>query len=121
MRVPVVTVVCVVMALGCASLRDQPSATAVRDDQKQAPAQPFEAGGLQSGELFDALVQMDRALFEASFETCDAAKANSIFADDVEFYHDQTGLAVGEQVRENTRRLGPAVGARAQGRRPLRP
>jgi hypothetical protein len=121
LRVPVVTVVCVVMALGCASLRDQPSATAVRDDQKQAPAQPFEAGGLQSGELFDALVQMDRALFEASFETCDAAKANSIFADDVEFYHDQTGLAVGEQVRENTRRLTASCPGRRGVKRTLVP
>ncbi|MBY0236147.1 MAG: nuclear transport factor 2 family protein [Burkholderiaceae bacterium] len=55
--------------------------------------------------MFEVLAQMDRALFEASFETCDAAKANAFFADDVEFYHDQTGLAVAEQVRENTRRL----------------
>lgn len=30
---------------------------------------------------------------------------NAIFTDDVEFYHDQTGLSAGEQVRENTRRL----------------
>ena len=71
------------------------------------PASPLSASadGLQSGELFDALAQMDRTLFEATFVTCDAVKANAIFADDVEFYHDQTGLAVAEQVRENTRRL----------------
>lgn len=61
--------------------------------------------GLQSGALFDVLAEMDTDLFKASFETCDAAKANAIFTDDVEFYHDQSGLSVGEQVRENTRRL----------------
>lgn len=48
---------------------------------------------------------MDSILFDASFASCDAAKANAIFADDVEFYHDEAGFAVGEQVRENTRRL----------------
>jgi hypothetical protein len=62
-------------------------------------------GALTSGPLYDALLEMDRRLFEASFVTCDAATANAIFADDVEFYHDQAGRSVGEQVRENTRRL----------------
>lgn len=62
-------------------------------------------GGLDSGPLFDELSRMDSALFEASFVTCDAARANAIFAEDVEFYHDKDGLSTGEQVRENTRRL----------------
>ena len=66
---------------------------------------PGLAGGLESGPLFDELARMDSAMFEASFVTCDAAKANAIFADDVEFYHDKDGLSSGEQVRENTRRL----------------
>lgn len=61
--------------------------------------------GLTSGTVFDALARMDSVLFDASFASCDAKKANAIFTDDVEFYHDQTGLMVGEQVRENTRRL----------------
>lgn len=61
--------------------------------------------GLRSGALYDALADMDRQVFDASFVSCDAAKANAIFSEDVEFFHDQTGLAVGEQVRENTRRL----------------
>jgi hypothetical protein len=65
----------------------------------------LEGGGLTAGPLFDELARMDAALFEASFVTCDAEKANAIFADDVEFYHDKDGLSVGEQVRENTRRL----------------
>ena len=61
--------------------------------------------GLRSGPLFDALARMDSVLFDASFASCDANKANAIFTDDVEFYHDQAGFTVGEQVRDNTRRL----------------
>jgi|ERR1051325_1686848 hypothetical protein len=61
--------------------------------------------GLRSGPLFEELARMDSILFDASFVLCDAAKANAIFADDVEFYHDKDGLSVGEQVRENTRKL----------------
>ena len=66
---------------------------------------PALKGGLDSGPLFDELARMDSAMFEASFVTCDAARANAIFAEDVEFYHDKDGLSSGEQVRENTRRL----------------
>jgi hypothetical protein len=66
---------------------------------------PALEGGLDAGPLFDELARMDSAMFEASFVTCDAAKANAIFAEDVEFYHDKDGLSSGEQVRENTRRL----------------
>jgi hypothetical protein len=121
LRVLVVAAVCAVTAIGCASSRDQPSANAAREGEQHVPAQPLEEGGLQSGELFDVLAQMDRELFEASFETCDAAKANAIFADDVEFYHDQTGLMVGEQVRENTRRLTASCPARRGVKRTLVP
>jgi len=64
--------------------------------------------GLTSGPLFDALARMDSVLFDASFSSCDAAKANAIFSDDVEFYHDQAGFSAGEQVRENTFRLTAA-------------
>ena len=63
------------------------------------------AGGSTSGLLFDALAQMDSVLFDASFVSCDADKANAIFSEDVEFYHDRTGLATGEAVRESTRKL----------------
>lgn len=63
------------------------------------------ANGLQSGPLFAALARMDSVLFDASFVSCNATTANAIFTDDVEFYHDQTGLSVREQVRDNTRRL----------------
>ncbi len=71
----------------------------------QAQAVPEGADGLRSGALFEELQRMDSILFDASFVSCDAAKANAIFADDVEFYHDKDGYSSGEQVRENTRRL----------------
>lgn len=66
---------------------------------------PESVDGLRSGALFDELARMDSILFDASFASCDAAKANAIFAEDIEFYHDETGLSVGEQVRESTRKL----------------
>lgn len=69
------------------------------------PAAPDDAGGVRSGPLYDDLARMDAMLFDASFASCDAAKANAIFTDDVEFYHDEAGFSAGEQVRENTRRL----------------
>ena len=59
----------------------------------------------RSGALYEALARMDSLLFDASFVSCDPEIANSIFADDVEFYHDQTGFQSSEQARENTRRL----------------
>lgn len=72
----------------------------------EAQAQPVPEGdGLRSGKLFEELALMDSLLFDASFVSCDAAKANAIFADDVEFYHDKDGFSSGEQVRKNTRRL----------------
>ena len=61
--------------------------------------------GVREGALFDELARMDSILFDASFASCDAAKANAIFSDDVEFYHDQAGFSKGEEVREDTRRL----------------
>lgn len=69
----------------------------------QAPTDS--ADGLSSGPLFDSLARMDSVLFDASFTSCDAMKANAIFTDDVEFYHDKAGFAAREQVRNNTRRL----------------
>lgn len=71
----------------------------------QAQSMPIGGESERSGALFDELARMDSLLFEASFVSCDAAKANAIFTDDVEFYHDKDGLSVGEQVRESTRRL----------------
>jgi ketosteroid isomerase-like protein len=92
MRALVLSLMVVLASAGCAN-------------QPHLPIPPDGGDGLRSGPLFDELARMDSVLFDASFVSCDAAKANAIFADDVEFYHDQDGLSVGEQVRENTRRL----------------
>lgn len=58
-----------------------------------------------SGPLYDELARMDSILFDAAFVTCDAAKTNALFTDDVEFYHDKTGLERGQQVRDSFKRL----------------
>jgi hypothetical protein len=70
-----------------------------------AQTAPDSVDGSRSGALFEELARMDSLLFDASFASCDASRANAIFADDVEFYHDEAGFSSGEQVRENTRRL----------------
>lgn len=52
-----------------------------------------------SGPLFDDLARMDRALFDAAFVNCDTAAFRAIFTEDAEFYHDRTGLSVGDEAR----------------------
>ena len=58
-----------------------------------------------SGPLYDELARLDSILFDAAFVSCNAGKANSMFTDDIEFYHDQNGLQSGQQVRETVKRL----------------
>lgn len=94
MRILVLAVITMITTMGCATAPD-----------RLPPLPSDSTDGVRSGALFDALAEMDRILFDASFVSCDATKANAIFADDVEFYHDQAGFSAGEQVRENTRRL----------------
>jgi hypothetical protein len=53
----------------------------------------------RSGPLYEELARMDRELFEAAFVSCDADKFRALFTDDAEFYHDRTGLSVGEAAR----------------------
>lgn len=107
MRTFFVAVIAVLTSIGCSTRPDRPTkAPATQGEESAIASAPSDsADGLRSGALFDALAQMDSRLFDASFVTCDAAKANAIFTDDVEFYHDQAGFSAGEQVRENTRRL----------------
>jgi hypothetical protein len=47
--------------------------------------------------LFDTIKAQDTALFGA-VNTCDLKTLSAMVADDLEFYHDITGLAVGKQV-----------------------
>lgn len=45
--------------------------------------------------LFKTVAGLDTALFDA-YNTCDLAKLGSMVSDDLEFYHDKTGLSVGK-------------------------
>lgn len=45
--------------------------------------------------LFDTIKALDAKLFDA-YNHCDLAVLGSMFSDDLEFYHDQTGLLVGK-------------------------
>jgi hypothetical protein len=47
-------------------------------------------------ELFSTIASLDSALFDA-YNHCDVEKFASFLADDLEFYHDQTGLSRGRQ------------------------
>jgi ketosteroid isomerase-like protein len=47
-------------------------------------------------QLFRTIESLDSALFDA-YNRCDVEKFGSFLADDLEFYHDQTGLSRGRQ------------------------
>src|ERR1700729_3922118 len=48
-------------------------------------------------ELTRAVTALDKQLFDA-YNTCNIEKLGTLVVDDLEFYHDKTGLAVGKQV-----------------------
>jgi len=48
-------------------------------------------------ELTKAITTLDKELFDA-YNTCNIEKLGTLVVDDLEFYHDKTGLAVGKQV-----------------------
>jgi ketosteroid isomerase-like protein len=50
----------------------------------------------QSGPLFEAIRAQDTKLFDA-YNSCDLKTLGDMVSDDLEFYHDQTGLARGRQ------------------------
>jgi uncharacterized protein DUF4440 len=65
---------------------------------------PARAQGVQSldsiktqEELTRTITALDKQLFDA-YNTCDIEKLGTLVTDDLEFYHDKTGLAVGKQV-----------------------
>ena len=43
-------------------------------------------------ELYDTIVAMDKKLFDA-YNSCDMATQKALYSEDLEFYHDQGGLA----------------------------
>ncbi len=47
--------------------------------------------------LFETIAAMDKRLFDA-YNDCDLNTLGALVTDDLEFYHDKTGLAVGRQV-----------------------
>ncbi|GAA4034375.1 hypothetical protein GCM10022409_18430 [Hymenobacter glaciei] len=57
-----------------------------------------------SRDLYDTIAHMDSVLFDA-FNNRNLEKQKTIFATDLEFYHDNGGLTNYNQVIENTRRL----------------
>jgi hypothetical protein len=46
--------------------------------------------------LYKTVAGLDTALFDA-YNNCDLDKLGSLAADDLEFYHDQSGLSLGKQ------------------------
>lgn len=99
-------------ALLLAALPGSPAAQSVR-----APSSISAPTGDPStfGPLYDEIARMDSILFDAAFYSCDAAKANAIFSDDVEFYHDLGGAQEVDEVRESFVRMarGCADGSNA--------
>jgi uncharacterized protein DUF4440 len=50
-----------------------------------------------SDTLFKTIQSLDTQLFDDAYNHCDLATLSSLLADDLEFYHDKTGLALGRQ------------------------
>jgi hypothetical protein len=61
----------------------------------QTPGAPDDA--LSKTTLFETIKAQDAALFQA-YNTCDLKTLGAMVTEDLEFYHDLTGLAVGRQV-----------------------
>jgi hypothetical protein len=64
-----------------------------------------EPAGDRPDELLSTIASLDQKLFDA-YNTCDVPTFRSLLAEDLEFYHDQTGLSLGaedaaEKLREN--------------------
>ena len=69
------------------------SAAPIRAQEVAAPAP-----------LLTTIRALDTSLFDA-YNRCDLAKLGTLVADDLEFYHDQTGLSVGKAIfLENTKK-----------------
>jgi ketosteroid isomerase-like protein len=55
-------------------------------------AQAKNGSAAEAKELFDTVAALDNTFFEA-YNTCNVAKMESYFTEDVEFFHDKGGLA----------------------------
>lgn len=56
-----------------------------------APDSQASPGTAPDEELFRTIASLDRAVFDA-YNACDLEKLGTYFTEDLEFYHDQTGL-----------------------------
>ena len=63
----------------------------------QQPATPASAQSENQDPLFQKVASLDATLFHA-YNRCDLDKLAALVADDLEFYHDKTGLSVGKPV-----------------------
>lgn len=55
------------------------------------------AASADAQSLFQTIASLDTALFDA-YNRCDVPKLGALVTDDLEFYHDKTGLSVGRQI-----------------------
>jgi Domain of unknown function (DUF4440) len=67
------------------------NATRASDDWKPSRVVPH-----TPDKLLETIATLDARLFDA-YNTCDLNTMGSLVSDDLEFYHDKTGLAVGKQ------------------------
>jgi hypothetical protein len=67
---------------------------AVLDVRVEAQPRPSQA---EQDKLFQTVSSLDSTLFDA-YNRCDLKKLGTLVTDDLEFYHDQTGLSRGRQV-----------------------
>lgn len=74
-----------------------------------------------AGPLFDTVARLDSLIFDASYVRCDTARVYALLTDDVEFYHDVTGVHRGAQVRADFARLAASCPAGQGIRRELVP
>ena len=65
---------------------------------------PAKSNAATSGELFETIVRMDRAMFDA-FNAHDVERVMTMFTDDLEFYHDTGGLTDYRQTKESFGKL----------------
>lgn len=61
----------------------------------QSKTQTAGQSGAQPDSLFQTIQSLDTKLFDA-YNHCDLTTLGDLVADDLEFYHDQTGLSVGK-------------------------
>lgn len=64
------------------------SACSTLKNHSQEPLSKYQPA---SKELFDTIAHLDTVLFQA-FNTCNVEKFSDLLTDDLEFYHDQSGL-----------------------------